>query len=202
MCIRLWLFCLLLWAHSAPAQIRVVGSLPLRVLQPDGAASLKQAVAYNRTVIEATVEAALRAGRLRNNLAVWEQIRTSDWENGWRLSFAKQDTTALHSLRTQGYYRGAFGWKSYVIYLDKAAAFYVITVLNCNFGSGELGIEGIRPVLPPTGPLVLSKSETQSYLALLFEELVCHNALALSPKGQVYWKARLTMQDVSLKKCQ
>ena len=66
---RLWLLGLLWWAHSATAQIRTVGSFPLGVLQPDGNASLAHAADYNRTAIEATVEAALRAGRLRPNLA-------------------------------------------------------------------------------------------------------------------------------------
>jgi hypothetical protein len=74
------LFILLLWAHRVNAQIRVAGSFPLRVLQPAESASMKHAAAYNRTVIEATAEAAHRAGRLRNNLAAWEQLRRSDWE--------------------------------------------------------------------------------------------------------------------------
>ena len=48
----------------------------------------------------------------------------------------------------------------------------------------------------------LSKSDTKRYSALLFEELVCRNAWALSPEGPVYWKARLTLQPVSRKQCQ
>ncbi|MBD2722308.1 hypothetical protein [Hymenobacter armeniacus] len=200
--IRWWLFGLLLCAQGAVAQVRVVGSWPLRVLQPDASASLKEAIAYNINIIEGTVEAALRAGRLQSNLAAWQQLSKADWERGWSLSFSKQDTTALHSLRTLGYFRGAFGRKSYVLYLEQASAFYVVTVFNCGWGGGELGVESIRPVQSSGGPPVLSKSETKHYLALLFDELVCQNALALSPKGPVYWRARLNLQNVSLKKCQ
>lgn len=199
---RLWLLGLLWWAHSATAQIRTVGNFPLGVLQPDENASLAHAADYNRAAIEATVEAALRAGRLRPNLAAWAQVRQADWARGWHLSFSQPDTTALHSLRTHGYFRGAYGRKSYVLYLEPAAAFYVLTVVNCGWGSGELGVEGIRPLRPLEAPAELSKSDTKRYLALLFEELVCRNAMALSPEGPVYWKARLTLQPVSRKQCQ
>ncbi|MFD2720511.1 hypothetical protein ACFST9_17455 [Hymenobacter monticola] len=197
----LWLFAFLLSTLGVAAQVRVVGSFLLGVRQPHENASLKQAVAYNRHVIEATIEAAIQAGRLPSNLAVWGPLRKAAWEKGWHLSLAQWDSTALHSLRTQGYYRGPFGHKSYVLYLKRAAAFYTLTLVNCGFGGCELGIESIWPLDSPDKAPALLKSETKRYLALLFEELACRNAMALSPKGQVYWKARLTMQDVSLKKC-
>ena len=200
-------FCLLLlgllcYAQSAAAQIRIVGSLPLRVLQPQELASDKQARAYNQAAIEATLEAAFRAGRLCMNLPGWQQLEREIHAKGWSLSFSPPDTTALHSLRTQGYFRGPFDRKTYVLYLEPAAAFYVVSVVNIYLGSGELGIEQIRPAHRSDTPLVLSKSKTKRYLDSLFEELVCRNALALSPKGQVYWKARWTMRNVSLKQCQ
>lgn len=197
----LWLLGFLWWAHNATAQIRVVGSFPVGVRQPEYNTSLRQAVAYNRAAIEATVEAALHAGRLRPNLAAWSQLRLADWATGWHLSQATPDTAEVHSLRTQGYYHGAFGHKSYVIYLEQATAFYVLTVLNCGWGSGELGIEGIRPFPPSNARPVLSKSETKRYRALLFEELVCRNALALPPEGPVYWKTWGTLGPVSRKPC-
>lgn len=183
---RLLLLCLGWWAQAATAQIHTVGRFPLRVVQPERTASLKKARAYNQAAIEATVEAAIRNGRLRTNAASWEQLLQQVRAKGWSLSFSTPDTSALYSLRTAGYFRGAFDRKTYVLYLESAAAFYVVSVVNCGFRGGELGIEQIRPAHNSDTPVVLSKRETKNYLAQLYEELFCNKALALSPKGEVY----------------
>ena len=185
-------FCLLLsglwwWAQAAAAQASpVLGLIRLGMAHPNRSASLKQAVAHSRTTFEGALETAWRQGRLRPNIAAWGPLLRQIHANSWSLTFSQPDTTAVHSLRTRGYFIGPWDRKTYVVYVERAAAFYVLSVMNVYPRSASLAVERIQPAHNADASPVLSQSETKRYMGYLYEELVCHRALALSAKGKVY----------------
>jgi hypothetical protein len=184
--------CLLLlglcwWSQAAAAQASpVLGSIRLQMAHPYQGPLLKKAVAHTQATFEGALETAWQQGRLRTNVAAWGPLLRQVHANSWSLSFSKPDTTAVHSLRTRGYFMGPWDRKTYVVYVDRAAAFYVLSVMNIYPRSASFAVERIRPAHNADVPPVLSKSEIKRYMAHLYEELVCNQALALTPEGKVY----------------